>query len=263
MVGGGALMRLAILQMQSKTGDVTANLDRIAAAAAEAAAGGADLLVAPELAVTGYGAGEAIRELAEPVDGPQVSRLIGIAVDAGLAVIAGFAERANGVLYNSAALVTAGGPPVVYRKSHLYGDYERDLFSAGDPTDCIAGVAGLKVGMLVCYDVEFPENVRRLSLAGADLVAVPTALPAGPYSRMIAERVIPVRAFENQIFIAYADLCGRDARFAYCGLSHIAAPDGATLAIAPATGEALLHATIDPGAYAQSRIENAYLRDLR
>jgi predicted amidohydrolase len=167
------------------------------------------------------------------------------------------------VLYNSAALVTAGGPPVVYRKSHLYGDYERDLFAAGDPTACIASVAGLNVGMLVCYDVEFPENVRRLSLAGADLVAVPTALPAGPYSRMITERVIPVRAFENQIFVAYANLCGRDVLFTYAGLSHIAAPDGSTLAIAGATGEDLVIADLRPDDFARSRAENTYLRDLR
>jgi predicted amidohydrolase len=117
--------------------------------------------------------------------------------------------------------------------------------------------------MLVCYDVEFPENVRRLSLAGADLVAVPTALPAGPYSRMITERVIPVRAFENQIFVAYANLCGRDVLFTYAGLSHIAAPDGSTLAIAGATGEDLVIADLRPDDFARSRAENTYLRDLR
>lgn len=256
-------MRLAVLQMQASAGDVEANLARISAAAFEAADRGADLLVAPELATTGYGAGEAIRTLAEPADGALVARLATIASRAGLTLIAGFAERAGDVLHNSAVLVGNGAAPAVYRKSHLYGDYERALFAPGDPSAAIATVCGLKVGMLICYDVEFPENVRRLALAGADLVAVPTALPAGPYSPMIAERVIPVRAFENQIFVAYADHCGRDPLFAYAGLSHVAAPDGSTLAIANATGEDLIVADVRPDDFARSRAENTYLRDMR
>jgi predicted amidohydrolase len=256
-------MRLAVLQMQAIAGDVEANLARIAAAASEAADRGADLLVAPELATTGYGAGEAIRSLAEPVDGAQVARLSAIASRAGLALIAGFAERAGGVIHNSAVLVNGDAVPAIYRKSHLYGDYERALFTPGDPSTAIVAVRGLKVGMLICYDVEFPENARRLALAGADLVAVPTALPAGPYASMIAERVIPVRAFENQIFIAYADHCGGDALFTYAGLSHIAAPDGSTLAIAGTMGEDLVVADVRPDDFARSRAENTYLRDLR
>jgi 5-aminopentanamidase len=256
-------MRLAVLQMQASAGDVEANLARIAAAASEAADRGADLLVAPELATTGYGAGEAIRTLAEPADGAQVARLAAIASRAGLTLIAGFAERAGGVIYNTAVLVGDGAAPVVYRKTHLYGDYERALFAPGVPSAAIATVRGLKVGMLICYDGEFPENARRLALAGADLVAVPTALPAGPYAPMIAERVIPVRAFENQIFVAYANHCGGDALFTYAGLSHIAAPDGSTLAIAGATGEDLIVADVRPDAFARSRAENTYLRDLQ
>ena len=122
---------------------------------------------------------------------------------------------------------------------------------------------GLKLGLLICYDVEFPENVRRLALAGADLVAVPTALPASPDAEMIAERVIPVRAFENQIFVAYANHTGRDDRFAYAGLSHVAAPDGSTLAKASATEPGLILAELRPDQYTRSREINSYLRDLR
>jgi predicted amidohydrolase len=256
-------MRIAVLQMQAVPGDVNANLDCIAAAAVKAADKGADLLIVPELAITGYGAGDAIRDLAEAVDGPQVSRLTAMAGQAGLAVIAGFAERAGGQIYNSAVLVGAGLPPAVYRKSHLYGDYERVLFAPGEPVACIVPVAGLKVAMLICYDVEFPENVRRLAVAGADLVAVPTALPAGRFSALIAERVISVRAFENQVFVAYADHHGRDPLFTYAGLSQIAAPDGTALASAPAEGDALLVANVEPADYVHSRAENTYLRDLR
>jgi predicted amidohydrolase len=93
-------------------------------------------------------------------------------------------------------------------------------------------------------------------------VLVPTALPAGDHSPFIAGTIIPARAFENQVFVAYANHCGADARFAYAGLSHVAAPDGATLAQAGAA-PALLIVDIDPAAYGASRADNPYLRDLR
>jgi predicted amidohydrolase len=116
--------------------------------------------------------------------------------------------------------------------------------------------------MLICYDVEFPENVRRLAKAGAQAVIVPTALPAGDSGSFIAGHMIAVRAFENQIFVAYINHCGSDALFAYAGLSRIAAPDGGMLAEACASGEALLVADLDPVAYAASAAANTYLRDL-
>ena len=123
-------------------------------------------------------------------------------------------------------------------------------------------IGGLKLGMLICYDVEFPENVRRLAQDGADLVVVPTALPKGWSGDFIAERMIQVRAFENQVFVAYVNHCGADGRFTYAGLSRIAAPDGRLLADAPADGEALLIAEINVDDFASSRAENTYLTDL-
>ncbi|MEO3384922.1 carbon-nitrogen hydrolase family protein [Mesorhizobium sp. CAU 1741] len=256
-------MKIAALQMQATPGNVAANLERIEKAAREAARDGADLLVAPELATTGYGIGEAIRDLTEPANGPTIGRLGAIAADAGVAIVAGFAEADGGSVWNSAAFVTPQGQTTVYRKSHLYGDYERNLFQPGSPRAVTFDHGGRKLGMLICYDVEFPENVRKLAQAGCSLVLVPTALPAGDHAEFIARRMIPVRAFENQVFVAYVNHCGADDRFAYAGLSTIAAPDGSVLAAAEAEGEALLLATIQPEDFTQSAAQNTYLRDLR
>lgn len=256
-------MRIAALQMQAVAGDVAANLSRIEQAAKEAASKGAGLLVAPELAVTGYGAGDAILGLAEPADGKTAGRLGEIARRTGLAIIAGFAERTGDTVYNSALFVEAGKPAAVYRKSHLYGDYERGLFRPEDPSACLVEFGGLKLGMLICYDVEFPENVRRLARAGAQAVLVPTALPASDHAALIAQKMIPVRAFENQIFVAYVNHCGADERFAYAGLSGVAAPDGELIAKAGSQKEALLLAKIDPRDYRESAVANSYLADLR
>lgn len=256
-------MKIALLQMRAQAGDVEANLATLERGAAEAAAGGAELLVAPELATTGYGAGDALRDLAEPVEGTQVRRLADIAGRHGLAVVAGFPERAGETVYNSLAMVRKGAAPSVYRKTHLYADYERALFTPGALGCDLVAFQGLKLGFLICYDVEFPENLRRLAAAGAEAVLVPTALPDGPHARFIATRVVPVRAFENQVFVAYANHAGEDARFRYAGLSRVAAPDGRCLAASEDNRPALLFADLDPAAYEESRRANSYLSDLR
>ena len=131
------------------------------------------------------------------------------------------------------------------------------------PRPCIVEFGGLKVGMLICYDVEFPENVRRLAQAGAELVLVPTALPAerpcGLHRRAAS---IPVRAFENQVFVAYANHCGADAILPMPGCRASRRRTARTLAAADAA-LCLLFADIDPAAYAAARDANPYLDDLR
>lgn len=255
------MIRMAALQMQTAGTDIAANLARIETAALEAAQAGATLLLTPELGVTSYGGGRQILDLAEPVDGPIVNRLGDIARQTGVAIVAGFAERAGATVYNSAVYTDGATPPSVYRKSHLYGDYERGLFSPEKPSTCLFTHRGMKLGMLICYDVEFPENVRRLAQAGVEMILVPTATPKGSSGTFISEKMIAVRAFENQIFIAYANNIGRDGAFDYAGLSVIAAPDGALLASA-GVAEELLTADIDPELYTRSRSENSYLADL-
>jgi len=253
-------MRIAALQFEAEAGAVEANLARIIKAAGRAAGDGAGLLIAPELCVPGYGAGDAFEEVAEPLDGPLVAKLQSACRETGIAIITGFSERRGSGLANS-ALFLDGSRVVAYRKAFLYGDYEKRHFTPGPPENVIVEHGGLRIGMLICYDVEFPENVRRLAKAGVDLVAVPTALPETPHAGFIAGSIVPVRAFENQVHVAYADLCGHDGRFAYAGLSTIAAPDGGILASA-GSGEELLLADIDPAAFDASRAQNPYLGDL-
>jgi predicted amidohydrolase len=181
----------------------------------------------------------------------------------GISIVAGFAERDGERIYNSAALVEPAGLRAVYRKCHLYGDYERRLFTPGDRSPGILELGGMKVGILICYDVEFPEAVRHLAMAGAELVLVPTAQPATPDAPFIAEKIVPVRAFENGIAIVYADHAGGDERFAYAGRSCIALPDGSDGARAPATGAMVIVADYEPANFAAVRKVNPYLVDRR
>jgi predicted amidohydrolase len=256
-------MRIAALQMRTVAGNREANLARIEEAVRNAVEQRADLLIVPELAIPGYGAGSEMARLAEAPDGESWKHLSALSRETGVAVVAGFAERVGDILYNSAFFINGDEPPVVYRKSHLYGPYERGLFEPGKPLACIVDHCGLKLGLLICYDVEFPENARRLAQAGAQAILVPTALPRSDHAELIAGKMIPVRAFENQVFVAYVNYCGTDAQCSYAGLSGIAAPDGTMLATAGADDEVLLVATLDIDAFRKSAEENPYLADLR
>ena len=257
-------MKLAVFQMSAAI-DPEARPARIIAAMEEAAREGALLMVAPELALSGYGRGAEMPGVAQHADGAWANLLSEAAQRIGISVIAGFPERAGDMRYISALVVDHTQPDArkVYRKGSLYGDYEKGLFRPNGPSTLLVEMHGLKVGLLICYDIEFPENTRRLALAGADLVAVPTALPLGPSARFIAEQMIQVRAFENQVFVAYADNADREGAFVYQGQSVIAAPDGAALAVAQVTGDALIYAEIDPAAYQTGRQENPYLADVK
>lgn len=256
-------MRIAALQMVAVQGDVDANLSVIESAVVDAASRGADLLVAPELATTGYGAAEYFADLAHEPGHRALERLVALAKQTRVTVIAGFAERSGATVYNSALLARPEAEPIVYRKCHLYGPYERSHFGPGGEHPTIVEVAGLRLGMLICYDVEFPETVRQLALAGADLVAVPTALPELPHAEFIAGHVVPVRAFENQVAVIYANHAGSDAQFAYAGRSCIVMPDGTVAARAGAENAQLIMADYHPPDYAASREANPYLTDRR
>ncbi|SCD87456.1 Carbon-nitrogen hydrolase, partial [Streptomyces sp. SolWspMP-sol7th] len=147
-----------------------------------------------------------------------------------------------------------------YRKTHLYGPYERAVFTAGDRAVVQAELRGVRLGVLICYDVEFPENVRAHADAGTEVLLVPTALLA-PYD-FVARSLVPVRAFESQLHIAYVNRTGPEGGFDFVGLSCLAAPDGTAPARAGA-GPELLLAEADPALLAASRAANPYLADRR
>ena len=255
-------MRIALLQMSPVSGNLERNLDKIAKAAQSAAAFGADLLVTPELGLTGYALGAAFQKLAEPANGPMLSALAKIAKSAGLAIVAGFPERDGDAVFNSAVFMKTDGSRHIYRKCHLYGEAEKTAFAASDQLPAVFTFAGFRIGMLICYDVEFPEMVRGLALDGADLVVIPTALPAGAEAKRISDRMVPVRAQENHVFIAYADLCGAEGDLTYEGGSVIVGPDGEAL-VRAGVQESLLIVELDKSALEASSLENPYLTERR
>jgi predicted amidohydrolase len=238
-------LTLALLQCAPAPLDAAGNLQRMDQAAQQAAAAGAQVLVCPEMFVSGYAIGAAaVQQLAQAADGPWAQAVAATAQRHGVAVVYGYPERdPSGAVFNAAQWISAQGQRCLnYRKTYLFGDLDRRQFAAGAPSAATFTLQGWTIGLLICYDVEFPEATRRLALAGADLIVVPTAnMPAYDF---VAQSLVPVRAYENQLYVAYANYVGAEGAVHYGGLSLLAAPDGQPVAQAGRQAT-LLVATLD------------------
>ncbi|BBA95961.1 putative hydrolase [Actinacidiphila reveromycinica] len=255
-------MRTGLLQgprgLPASTRESLAALEQ---AAAEAAARGARLLVTDEMFLTGYALGDAVAEVAEPAGGPAARHIAGIAARHAVAIVHGYPELDGDRVHNAARLTGPDGSVLAdYRKTHLFGDYERSVFTPGDRPLVQATLDGVRIGLLICYDVEFPEAVRAHALAGTELLVVPTALMR-PYE-FVPETLLPVRAFENGMYIAYVNRCGPEGDYDFVGGSCLAGPDGVVRARAGA-GPELLVADVDLDLLRTTREQNPYLTDRR
>ncbi|MEV0919826.1 carbon-nitrogen hydrolase family protein [Streptomyces sp. NPDC049967] len=254
-------LRTALLQSSGTPGSVARNTEALDDAARRAAADGARLLVCPEMFLTGYAIGDDVPRLAEAADGPAAQAVARIAARHRIAVHYGYPERDGDTLYNAAQLIGPDGTPLAnYRKTHLFGGFEQRWFTPGEQPVVQAELDGVRVGLMICYDVEFPENVRAHALAGTDLLLVPTA-QMHPF-QFVAESLVPVRAFENQLYIAYVNRTGPEGEFEFVGLSCLAGPDG-TVRTRAGRGEELVLADVDPALLTASRAANPYLADRR
>ena len=189
-----------------------------------------DLLVCPELFLSGYAEAQ-VKVLAEEQDGPFGRAVADLARAHGTAIAYGYPERAGDALFNSAALYDAQGALIANHRKRLPspGSFEVESFARGSAVT-FADLGGWRLAMIICYEVEFPESLRQAAQGGAQLVLVPTAL--GATWGVVAEKLVPTRAFENGVWIAYADHVGAFGGLDFFGGSRIVAPDGQDVAIA-------------------------------
>ncbi len=166
-------------ELAPEVGELDVNLSLVRQAILDAVRADAQLLVLPELATSGYHLTShearrcALTATAEVFD--EWASLL----QEDTVLVVGFCESADDGLYNSAAVITRGGVAATYRKTHLW-DSEKEIFRPGDATPALVETALGRLGVLICYDLEFPELPRALALAGADIIAVPTNWPRVP-----------------------------------------------------------------------------------
>jgi len=243
-------VRVAAVQTVPALGEVTENVDRTVEAIR--AADGADLVVLPELANTGYvfeSRAEA-RDLAEPRDGPTVEAWQAAAAGADAWVVGGFTEADGDALYNSAAVVSPDGLEGVYRKAHLW-NREELWFEPGDELPVFETPFG-RLGVQVCNDLWFPGATVTQARRGADLIALPTNwVPAAsggerPGGWTVGVHLAVARASSQRVAFACADRAGTERGVQFMGQSVVVDPDGLVAAgPAPAEGEATVAADLD------------------
>ena len=227
-------MRVALVQLAAGTDPA----ENITAATKLLDGIDADLIILPEAAMHDFGPPETpLGPVAQPLEGPFVAALAELARQQASVVVAGMFERSDDPdrPYNTLVALDAGGSPLAsYRKAHLFdsfGHRESDKLRAGEPQPVTIDVAGLRVGLMTCYDLRFPEQARALVDVGAQVLAVPAAWVRGPLKEDQWVVLLRARAIENTVYVAGAGQCGP----MYCGRSALVDPMGVIVA---ALGEA-------------------------
>ena len=241
-------VRVAACQIEPLLGEVDRNLERIERAALEAAHAGVQLAVLPEAAVTGYvyASLEEALPAARRASAVAADRLSELAQRHRMTIICGSLEAEGDEVYNVAYILAADGRRFQYRKTHLpYLGIDR-FATPGPDAPKVYELDGLRVGVLICYDLRFPEAARVCGLDGADLIALPTNWPAT--AAYHPEIFAPARAAENHCYLLACDRVGTERDAAFLGRSILVDYDGTRLATASDVDEEVLIGEIDPDA---------------
>ncbi|WP_164860619.1 carbon-nitrogen hydrolase family protein [Rhodococcus sp. X156] len=252
---------VAVVQTPAVSTSAEAALDHLDTVVAQLGEQGADVVVLPELAVTGYDLTLDYPAIAEATTELTTARLTALAVRTQTTVVTAVPRLdTSGRLHNCSLVLTADGREHRGAKRYLWGG-ERAVFQAGDASGLLVPTAVGTVGVVICYEAGFPETVRELAVAGADVIAVPAAF--GRARRHIWQLLTVSRAVENGCIVAAAGLCGENGQgVAFAGHSTVVDPRGTRLVeLGDTPDAAVVH--VPAGAIEQARAELPYLADLQ
>ncbi len=259
-------LKIALIQLECKIGDISYNLKHSLKLAKEAAENGADLICLPEMFTTGYNLdtfGDRINQLAEDENGITLGALKKFASEHNVYLMASIAfyhlnhdEKPN----ISAFLIdNRGGLAGIYDKNHLFGR-EKEYFCYGEAYPVFDTEYG-KIGIMLCYDANFPEPARILTLLGAQIILCPAAWRVQDIR--LFDMIMPQRAAENIAYVCAVNRYGNDDGRLNPGHSQVCAPDGTVIALSEKAGEDILYADIHTDEVDTLRKEIPYLQDLR
>jgi omega-amidase len=258
-------VKIAAAQIACALGDLDANLRKICDFSARAKDGGAELIVFPEMADTGY-AMPVIQACARPWSEGAVPELQRFAQSLSLAIVCGVSERDGASIYNSQVFIDANGNVVgSYRKTHLFTAApigEDKCFSPGNELTSFPFGGGLRLGLSICYDLRFPEVYRTLAIEGDVNVFILSS--AWPFPRVEHFRILATaRAIENQSYVIVSNRVGTDEGVTFCGTSAIIDPYGVTIASASTDREELVQAEVSEEAITSIRNKMAVFAQRR
>jgi predicted amidohydrolase len=241
----GPSVRIACVQMRPELGRPDINLAAMEAWVVQACEGGADIVLFPECALQGivFNSKAEAREASDSRDGEQVSAAAALASRLGVCIVFGFLETLPGGVANATCTALPTGERHYYHKTHLTELGADRFVDQGDAMSGIVEFRGLRFGVIICYDIRFPEATRQLALAGADAVLLATNSPVGYEGTY--DHAARTRAWENRIWMAVANRVGTEVDATFIGRSLVVDPFGAVVAQAGGEAEELLFADID------------------
>ena len=236
-----SIIRVGAIQFRPILGDLEKNRKKIGQLLEKAYEQEIDIVVLPELSNSGYNFSDKDQAIkaSEPIPGGKTVGLCEkLAAEYNMYIVIGINEREDDTLYNSAALIGPEGYIGKYRKVHLFMN-EKNIFTRGDVYN-VYDIKMAKVGIMICFDWIFPEAARSLMLKGAEIIAHPVNLVL-PFW----QKVCPLRALENRVFIVSANRIGIEKDLSFTGQSIIVDPCGEILARASRTHEEIIYADIN------------------
>ena len=240
-------VKIAAVQTNPRLMKNAKNLSKMVTFAREAAADGADLIVFPECALTGYvfDSLDEARPFTETVPGPATGRMAALAAELGIHIVFGMLEKDADHCFNTAVLVGPNGIIGRYRKNHLpFLGIDRFVNHGDGPFRVYKTPIG-NIGLHICYDCGFPESARTMTLLGADILVLPTNFPTrGTAESIMVEHVVNTRAFENKVHFVEVDRVGMERGTRFEGHSKIVSAWGVTLAQASADKEEIIMAEV-------------------
>ncbi len=256
-------IRVAIAQYRSEALEKDRNLRKMEEAVEDAAAEGADLLIFPELFLTGYNIRNEVFRLAEGRDGKSVESMAKTAAEHGMHIIFGMPERDGDRIYNSAVLIDPDSDVGIYRKAMLpnFGAFEEALYYTPGREFPVFHTGIGVIGISICYDIFYPEINKIYAAKGAELLVNISASPS--ISRALFEKVLPARAIENGAYMLYSNNVGTQIGLVFWGGSRVIGPKGEVLAKGEPYKEELVVADLKADELRLARQYRPTMRDTR
>lgn len=256
-------MKVALITMRPKIADKKANLEKMENYIIKTKA---DIYIFGELTICGYHVKDELRDIAEPVKGPTINYVKKIAQKHKCYIVFGMPLKHStikGLIHNAAILIHPNGKVDTYNKWFLptVGPFEEKIFFDEGEELKICNTKIGKIGLIVCYDIFFPELCRAYTLMGADIIICISATPS--VTRKYFETLIPARAVENTVFMIYVNLVGTQENLIFWGGSQAYDPLANLIVKAPYYKESIKTCEIDLKNLEFSRANRPVLRDIK